>query len=73
MNEINLEKKLKLGCISGILTENINKKLYGEILTIADSSISDPVSRKAVKSLISQAFTRITSRVMSELNNFREE
>lgn len=69
---IDLEKKVKIGCISAILVENINKKLIGEILTIVEASSSDIESRKAIKSLINQAFSRISNKIMLELNNLQE-
>jgi hypothetical protein len=71
--DVNYEKSLKLGCVSAILVENINRHLFGEVLTILDASISDPESRKASKSLVSQSFSRVSKRVMEELNNFKEE
>ena len=79
-NNINLENQIKLSCVNAALSDFINKKLYGEILTIADMSISDLTSRKAAKSFISQSFTRNTSRVLVELyklsveqNNLKSE
>jgi len=73
MSEINLEKKLKLGCVKAVLTENINKKLFGRILTLMDASAKDVEQRKALRSLISRDFTEISNCVMSELNNLPDE
>ena len=69
---VNLEKKVKVACIQSILVDCINKHLFGEIMTIVDASVSDAESRKAVKSLVSQSFTRISRQFMSELNNLQE-
>jgi len=70
--EINLEKKVKLSCFSAAIAENIQKRLFGEVFTVLDASIADLSSRKAVKSLISQSFTRACNRIMSELNSIPE-
>ena len=72
-SNINLENQVKLACVNAALLDFINKKLYGEILTIADMSISDLQSRKAAKSFISQSFTRNTSRILVELNKLGVE
>lgn len=72
MVEIDLKKKLPLACFSATFTENINKRLFGEIFTIVEVAVSDLESRKSVKSLISQAFTRASNRIMSELNRLPE-
>lgn len=71
--EVNLENQVKLACVSAVLSDILSKKLYGEVLTIVDCSVNDLESRKAVKSLISQAFTRNTSRVLVELNKLSVE
>jgi predicted kinase len=68
----NLEKKVKIACVVSVLEECLRKRLFGEIMTIIDASISDPDSRKAVKSLSSQSFTRISKQILVELNNLKE-
>lgn len=68
-----LEKQVKLGCVSAVLEDEIKKRLFGEILTIVDASVYDLQSRKAVKSLISQSFTRVTSQVLNRLNSLGGE
>lgn len=72
MSEVNLEKKIKVGCVSAVLVDCINKKLFGEVLTIVDASSVNFESNKAIKSLISQAFSRASRQVMFELNNLQE-
>jgi hypothetical protein len=72
MMEDGLEKKIKYACISASVTEFINKRLFGEIMTIVDASVSDTQSRKATKSLVSQSFTRVTRQFLTELNNLKE-
>ena len=71
--EVNLEKRVKLGCVSAVQGDLINKKLYGQIFTIIDATVSDLQSRKAVKSLVSQAFTSCTRDVLFSLNEMKEE
>ena len=68
-----LERKLKYACVSAVIAELINKKLFGEIMTIVDVSVSDTQSRKAAKSLVSQSFTRVTKQFLTELNNLKED
>lgn len=68
MSDSYIDKSVKLGIVFPILTEYVNKKLFGEILTIMDASISTIESRKAVRSLISQAFSRNTEQVRSKLD-----
>lgn len=65
---LNLEKEIKVSCLASILVEQINKKLFGEIMTIVDASGKDAESKKAMKSLISQAFTRNTRQIVSSIN-----
>ena len=69
MENMNLEKLVKLACVSASLESNLNKRLFGEVLTIIDASYSDPQSKKAIKSLVSMSFSRVRDRVLSELNN----
>lgn len=64
----NLEKEIRIGCVQSHFTESINKKLFGEVMTIVDASILDNSSKKAVKSLISQAFSRNTNVFFVELS-----
>jgi len=73
MNNINLEKLIKLACVSASLENNLNKRLFGEVFTVLDASALDSNSKKAVKSLISQAFTRTRNRIEFELNNLSDE
>lgn len=61
LDSLDLDKDVKLGVVSAMLSESINKHLFGEILTIVDASSKDVESRKAIKSLVSQAFTRNTN------------
>jgi hypothetical protein len=72
LDSINLEKKVKLGCIHSVIVDNLNKKLYGEILTICDASAKDVESRKAMKSLVSQCFSRISRNIMLEIDKIKE-
>lgn len=72
MSEISLEKKVKIACVSAVLVDCINKKLFGEVMTIVDASSVNFESNKAIKSLISQAFSRVSRQVMFELNNLQE-
>ena len=72
-NNMDLNKMVKLGCISAVLSDNINKKLIGEVLTIVDATACDVQSKKAIKSLISQSFSRISNKVMSDLVNLQEK
>jgi len=72
-NNITLEKQVNLACVSAALSDVLSKKLYGEVLTIVDCSILDPDSKRAVKSLISQSFSRNISRVLIELNKLSVE
>ena len=65
---LDLEKEIKVGCLASILIEQINKKLFGEIMTIVDASGKDAESKKAMKSLVSQAFTRTTRQIVSNIN-----
>ena len=69
MLELNLEKVIKVGCIKSVLTDCLNKKLFGEMLTLVEAISPNQESSRATKSLVSQAFTRITGRIDSELNN----
>jgi len=73
MENRDLNKFVKISCVYAILTECLSKKLYGEVLTIVDCSILDPDSKRAVKSLISQAFTRTNNKISSELEKLPEE
>jgi hypothetical protein len=66
---LDLEKEIKVGCLASILIDNINKKLFGEIMTIVDASGKDAESKKAMKSLVSQAFTRSTRQIVSSIND----
>jgi hypothetical protein len=66
---LDLEKEIKVGCLASILVDNINKKLFGEIMTIVDASGKDAESKKAMKSLVSQAFTRSTRQIVSNIND----
>ena len=66
---LDLEKEIKVGCVASILIDNINKKLFGEIMTIIDASGKDAESKKAMKSLTSQAFTRTTRQIVSNIND----
>jgi hypothetical protein len=66
---LDLEKEIKVGCLASILVDNINKKLFGEIMTIVDASGKDAESKKAMKSLVSQAFTRSTRQIVSSIND----
>ena len=68
-DEVKLEKQLKLACVQAVITDQLGKKLLGEVLTLLDASVSDIESRKAVKSLVSQAFYRSSNRILLELNN----
>lgn len=70
---VNLENYIKLACVNAAVLDFINKKLYGEVLTIQDASVLDLNSKRAVKSLISQAFTRNTARLLVELNKLSVE
>ncbi len=72
-NRINLDKRVKIGCVRAILLEQLNKKLFGNVLTIVDASVSDLASRKAVKSLISQGFSQVSRNIEVELNNLQED
>ncbi len=65
---MDLEKQVKLGCVNASLIENINRRLYGEILTICDASVANLQSLKAIKGLVSQAFTRHSRGFMEDLN-----
>jgi len=71
--EINLENQVKLACVSAVLSDILSKKLFGECLTIIDASVLDSDSKRAVKSLISQAFTRNTSRILVDLEKLSVE
>lgn len=66
---LDLEKEIKVGCLAPILIEQINKKLFGEIMTIVDASGKDAASTKAMKSLVSQAFTRTTRQIVLNIND----
>ena len=70
---IDLEKKIRLGCVSAILMENISKKLFGDILTVCDASSKDAESRKAVRSLVSQSFSRVLNKINRDLDNLTDE
>ena len=52
---LDLEKEIRTSCLASVLIEQINKKLFGEVMTLIDASIRDVDSKKAIKSLISQA------------------
>jgi len=65
---LDLEKEIKVGCLASILVDQVNKKLFGEIMTIIDASGKDAESKKAMKSLTSQAFTRTTRQIVSNIN-----
>jgi hypothetical protein len=65
---LDLEKEIKVGCLASILVDNINKKLFGEILTIIDAVGKDAESKKAIKSLVSNAFTRNTRQLVLNIN-----
>ena len=69
LQNLDLEKEIKVGCLASILVDNINKKLFGEIMTIVDASGKDAESKKAMKSLVSQAFTRSTRQIVSSIND----
>jgi hypothetical protein len=68
LDGLDLEKEIKVGCLASILVDTINKKLFGEILTIIDASGKDAESKKAMKSLASQAFTRNTRQLVLNIN-----
>lgn len=65
---LDLEKKIKTSCLASVLIGQINKKLFGEVMTLIDASIRDVDSKKAMKSLVSQAFTRCTRQIVLEIN-----
>ena len=71
--EESLNKLVKVSCVYAILTECLSKKLYGEVQTIIDASALDFESKKAVKSLISQAFTRSGNKIRTEIDKLPEE
>jgi predicted metal-dependent enzyme (double-stranded beta helix superfamily) len=68
LDGLDLEKEIKVGCLASILVEQLNKKLYGEVLTIIDAVGKDAASTKAIKALISQSFTRNTRQLVLNIN-----
>jgi hypothetical protein len=66
--DVDLEKQVKLACVSAALVNNISKHLYGELMAICECSFSNEIQQKAVKSLVSQSFTRNVRRVLEDLN-----
>ena len=71
--ETNLDKSIKLGCVKAALSEHLSKKLFGEVFTVIDASTINTDSRRAIKSLISQSFTRANNRIINDLENLSEE
>ena len=72
IDSLDLDKELKLGVILAFVSRHFNRRLFGEILTVIDASISDLESRRATKSLISQAFTRNTRELLLSLNKLED-
>lgn len=68
VESLELDKSLKLGIVSAFISENINRNLFGEIMAVVDASSKDVESRRAIKSLVSQAFTRHTRELLFGLN-----
>lgn len=69
LDGLDLDKKITVGCLVSIITEQINRRLFGEVMTLIDASCKDVESKRAIKSLISQSFTRNTRQIVSSIND----
>jgi len=69
---LDLDKKVNVSCLASIIIEQVNKKLFGEIMTLIEASSKDLESRKAMKSLTSQAFSRCTHQIVLSVNLLSE-
>jgi hypothetical protein len=65
---LDLEKEIKVGCLASLIVEQVNKKLYGEVQTIIDAVGKDAASTRAIKSLVSNAFSRNTRQLVLNIN-----
>ena len=72
LDGLDLDKEIKFGIISAFISEHFNRRLFGEIMAIVDASSKDLESRRAIKSLVSQAFTRHTRDLLSSLDNLED-
>ena len=73
MEKVVLDGESTRVIVKALISEWINRKLYGEALTILDASSKDVESRKAIRSLISQAFTRNTRQLVSSIDKIYSE
>lgn len=68
LQNLDLEKEIKVGCLASLIVEQVNKKLYGEVQTIIDAVGKDAASTRAIKSLVSNAFSRNTRQLVLNIN-----